>query len=143
MLTHWLLMTSILFLVETIQWKQFRSIYWKKKTFSKFIGAFFKSTSNFEHFQKRLTPIAYVFPKLPTPKDVLRWMSKKSRLRIILFLVQTTQYKQFRCIYFKNKKDFPIFLCIFGIYVKFSIFSKKDDPQSLCISEITVPEKRG
>ena len=34
-----------------------------------------------EHFQKKMTLIAYVFPKLPTTKDVLRQMSKNSRLR--------------------------------------------------------------
>ena len=28
-----------------------------------------------------MTLIAYVFPKLPTTKDVLRYMSKRSRLR--------------------------------------------------------------
>ena len=31
----------------------------------------FKFTSNFEHFQKKMTFIAYVFPKLPTSKDVV------------------------------------------------------------------------
>ena len=39
-------------------------LYKKKKTFSEFIFKFFKSTSNFEHFQKTLTLIAYVFTKL-------------------------------------------------------------------------------
>ena len=33
-------------------------------------------------------------------------MSKKSRLTIIFFLVETIQCKQFRCIYLKNKKHF-------------------------------------
>ena len=44
----------------------------KQKTFSRFFCAFFKSTSNFEHFQTKMTLIAYVFPNLRTPKDVLR-----------------------------------------------------------------------
>ena len=44
----------------------------KQKTFSEVFSAFFKSTSNFEHFQKKMTLIAYVSPKLRTPKDVLR-----------------------------------------------------------------------
>ena len=44
----------------------------KQKIFSEFFSAFFKSALNFEHFQKKITLIAYVFPKLPTPKDVLR-----------------------------------------------------------------------
>ena len=34
--------------------------------------AFFEFVLNFELFQKKITLIAYVFPKLPTTKDVLR-----------------------------------------------------------------------
>ena len=49
--------------------------------FSQFFSAFFKSTLNSEHFQKKMTLIAYVFPKLPTTKNVLRQMSKSSRFR--------------------------------------------------------------
>ena len=44
----------------------------KRKIFSEFFGAFFESALNFEHFQKKMTLIAYVFPKLRTTKDVLR-----------------------------------------------------------------------
>ena len=44
----------------------------KQKTFSKFFSAFLKSTLNFEHFQKTMTFIANVFPKLPSPKNVIR-----------------------------------------------------------------------
>ena len=40
--------------------------------FSDFFSTFFESTLNIEHFQKKLTLIAYVFPKLLTTKDVLR-----------------------------------------------------------------------
>ena len=53
----------------------------KAKIFSQFFSAFFQSVLNFEHFQKKMTLIAYVFPKLRTTKDVLRIMSKNSRLR--------------------------------------------------------------
>ena len=42
------------------------------KFFSEFYSAFFESALNFEHFQKKITLIAYVFPKLPTANDVLR-----------------------------------------------------------------------
>ena len=52
----------------------------KQKIFSQFFPAFFKSALNFEHFQKKMTLIAYVFPKLTTTKNVLRQMSKISRL---------------------------------------------------------------
>ena len=53
----------------------------KQKIFSQFFTAFFKSALNFEHFQKKMTLIAYVFPKLTTTKNVLRQMSKSSRFR--------------------------------------------------------------
>ena len=44
----------------------------KQKLFSEFFSSFFKSALNFEHFEKNMTVIAYVFPKLATTKDVLR-----------------------------------------------------------------------
>ena len=53
----------------------------KGNIFSGFFAAFFESALNFEHFQKKMTLIAYVFPKLPTTKNVLRQMSKSSRFR--------------------------------------------------------------
>ena len=48
----------------------------KQKIFSRFFSAFFESVLNSEHFQKKMTLIAYVFPKIPTTKNVLRQMSK-------------------------------------------------------------------
>ena len=51
------------------------------KFFSEFFSTFFESALNFEHFQKKIALIAYVFPELPTTKYVLRWISKNSRLR--------------------------------------------------------------
>ena len=53
----------------------------KQKSFSEFSFAFFESALSLEHFQKKVTLIAYVFPKLPTTKNVLRQMSKGSRFR--------------------------------------------------------------
>ena len=53
----------------------------KQKIFSQFFPAFFKSALNSEHFQKKMTLIAYVFLKLPTTKNVLRQMSKSFRFR--------------------------------------------------------------
>ena len=44
----------------------------KQNNLSQFFSAFFESALNFEHFQKNMTLIAYVFPKLPTTKYVLR-----------------------------------------------------------------------
>ena len=43
----------------------------KPNIFSELFCAFFEFVLNFEHFQKKTTLIAYVFPKLPTTKDVL------------------------------------------------------------------------
>ena len=53
----------------------------KQKIFSQFFSAFFDSALNFEHFQQKMTVIPYVFPQLPTTKNVLRKMSKSSRFR--------------------------------------------------------------
>ena len=44
----------------------------KQIIFCEYFSAFFKSALNMEHFQKKMILIAYVFPKLPTTKDVLR-----------------------------------------------------------------------
>ena len=44
----------------------------KQNIFTRFFSAFFESALNFEHFQKKMTLIAYVFPKFRTTKDVLR-----------------------------------------------------------------------
>ena len=43
----------------------------KTKIFSELFFAFLESVLNFEHFQKNITLIAYVFAKLPTTKDLL------------------------------------------------------------------------
>ena len=53
----------------------------KQKIFFQFCSAFFESALNSEHFQKKMTLITYVFPKLPTTKNVLIQMSKSSRFR--------------------------------------------------------------
>ena len=44
----------------------------KQKTFSQFFSPVLKSTLNFEHFQKKMTLIADVIPKLPSRKKVIR-----------------------------------------------------------------------
>ena len=44
----------------------------KENVFSEFFSAFFESELNFEPFQKKMMLIAYVFPILPTTKNVLR-----------------------------------------------------------------------
>ena len=44
----------------------------KKETFPELISSFLKTVLNFEHFQKKMTLIADVFPKLQTPKNVVK-----------------------------------------------------------------------
>ena len=53
----------------------------KQNIFSEFFSVILESALNFQYFEKKMTLIAYVFPKLPTTKDMLRYMSKRSRLR--------------------------------------------------------------
>ena len=53
----------------------------KQKTFTEFFSAFLKSSENFEHFQKKMTLIDEVFPKLRTPKNKVRSMSIKPRFK--------------------------------------------------------------
>ena len=53
----------------------------KQKISSQSFSAFFESALNSEHFQKKMTLIAYVFPILPTTKNVVKQMSKSSRFR--------------------------------------------------------------
>ena len=43
----------------------------KQKTFSQFFAAFLKSSLNFKHFEKKMTPLVFVFSKLSTPKTRL------------------------------------------------------------------------
>ena len=54
--------------METIQ----MDLSQKPKIFSELFGAFFESVLNFQNFQKKVTLIAYVFPRLPSTKNVLR-----------------------------------------------------------------------
>ena len=44
----------------------------KQTIFAQFLCALFKSRSNFEHFQKKMTLIVYVISKLPNPKNAVR-----------------------------------------------------------------------
>ena len=53
----------------------------KQKSFSDISCAFLESALSLEHFQKKMTLIACVYPKIPTIKNVLRQMSKSSRFR--------------------------------------------------------------
>ena len=54
--------------MQTIQ----KHLFPKQNVFFEFFAAFFEFALNFEHFQKKMTLIAYVLPQLPTTEDVLR-----------------------------------------------------------------------
>ena len=54
----------------------------KLKTFPQFFLAFSKSRLNFEHFQKKMTRLAYLFLRVRPAKNVIRYMCKKSRFRL-------------------------------------------------------------
>ena len=60
----------------------------------------------------------------------------------IPLLVDTSEYKQFTCIYLENKTFFLIFFYVFRISIKYRTFLKKHDPHTLLISEITDHERR-
>ena len=49
----------------------------ERKIFSEPFAKFLKPRTNFTHFGKKITPIAFVFTNLLTVKDVVRQGSKK------------------------------------------------------------------
>ena len=61
-------------LISKDNWLQTIQMHLSKKQniFSEFLSAFSESALNFEHFQKKMTLIAYAFPNLPTTRDVPR-----------------------------------------------------------------------
>ena len=75
-------MTSILFLTENIWRNQFGSNYLKnKKLFLNFFLHFQNLHEILNICNKKMSFIADLFPKLRTPKNVARYMSKKSRFQ--------------------------------------------------------------
>ena len=60
----------------------------------------------------------------------------------IPLLVDIIECKIFRCIFLKNKRFFLNFFLLFSNLLYFKNIFKKDDPHSLCISEITDNERR-
>ena len=72
-LTHWLPMTSILFLIETIYCNIFRCYYLtNKKTFSSYFFTFCKPRFNFQHFQKIDDSHSWCIFNLGTSENVVR-----------------------------------------------------------------------
>ena len=75
-------MTSILYLTENIWRNQFGSNNLKKQQlFHNFFLHFPNLHEILNIFKKKMTFIADLFPKLRTPKNVVRYLSKKSRFK--------------------------------------------------------------
>ena len=75
-------MTSILFLTENIWRNQFRSNYLKnEKLFLNYFLDFRNLHEILNICNKKMSFIADLFAKLRTPKNVVRYMSKKSRFK--------------------------------------------------------------
>ena len=75
-------MTSILFLTENIWRNQFRSNYLKnKKLFPNFFVRFRNLHEILNILKEKMSFIADLFAKLRTPKNVDRYLSKKSRFK--------------------------------------------------------------
>ena len=75
-------MTSILLLTEIIWRNQFGSKYLKnKKLFHNYFLHFRNLHEILNICNKKMSFIADLFPKLRTPKDVVRYLSKKSRFK--------------------------------------------------------------
>ena len=76
-------MTIILFLIETNYHNQFGRNYLKNTQL--FLNSFLHFQNVHEIlklFKKKMTLIADLFPKLRTPKNAVRYMSKKSRFKV-------------------------------------------------------------
>ena len=75
-------MTSILFWTEAIYCNIFRYLYLRnEKCFLNFILHFINLDTIFNIFKKKMTLIADVFLNLQIPKNVVRGMFEKCRLR--------------------------------------------------------------
>ena len=56
-------------------------LFLKRKTFSNFVVLFLESTSNFQHFEKKMIFIATSFRKLQTVKELVGPLSRKHHFR--------------------------------------------------------------
>ena len=74
-------MTSIPFEICRISSNNFNCIISKTKDFSAIFIAFLKPASNLQPFEKKVSLLVSVFPKLLTQKEVVTWMSKTTRSR--------------------------------------------------------------
>ena len=87
LLTHWLQVASILFLVVRICSSLFKCNYLEnKKLFLHFVFHLWSLHQIFNIFEKKMIVIAKVFPKLQTVKDLVKPLSRKHRFRISFYI---------------------------------------------------------
>ena len=79
----------------------------KKELFSQFIAVFLKSKLILEHFQKKLTLIAYVFPKLRTRKT---WLNKNLKSSVSEHLSTSNMIRGTKYCWILNHTTFIIFI---------------------------------
>ena len=127
----------------------------KEKTFPDFFSPFLKCCLNFEQLEKEMTPIADVFLKLRTPKNVVNQISLKvpfhRTLRQATFKGDKTLLKSERHhlhhIYWslwRQQKTFSQFTASFlKARLKFELFETRANPHTWFISNITDSEKYG
>ena len=68
---------------------------------------------------------------------ITRWLPTK----ITHVLIEGIYRYQLKSNYQKNHNSFTAFLCILGIFKKFPMFKKKNEPHSSSISEVVDSEK--
>ena len=105
-------MTLILFVIVRTYRKQFKCNYIRnQKNFSKVFSQCLKSTSSFEHCEKKMTLIAYVFSKLENANSMVNYIRNQKRFSNVFAqcLKSTSNFEHF------EKKDDPHSLCTFKI----------------------------
>ena len=82
LLRYWPPMKNILFLIETIQWDQFRCNYLRnKKLFSELLAEFLKCSLSFRYFERKYDPHRFCISKITASENVVGEMPKKFYFR--------------------------------------------------------------
>ena len=128
---------------------------WKKeKTFPHFFSAFFKCSLNFEHLEKEMTPIADVYPKLRTPKNVVNQISLKVPFHRTLQQApyngdKTLLKSEWHHLYhiywslWRKQKTYSEFIAAFlKARLIFGLFETRNNLHTWFISNITDSEKQ-
>ena len=129
-----MLMTSIIYVIVFLGQPIQIQLCKKDMAFSQFFAPFLKYASAvFEHFQKEMTLVVYIFPKLQTEKYVVKQMSKSlvsehcSTVNMLkapkhLWHLDDSGF----IIFFISLEDFDLVICEFlGVFVnKLNAYNK-------------------